>query len=261
MRIVCDVGNTETTIALLRDDTVAHRWRITTASGRTTDEWKVLLRGVMHDVPAGEVAVRGAAIGSVVPRSTTALRDALHSLFDLRPIEITAASPLGLRVQVDEPLAVGVDRLINTFAAVERHQRDCIVIDLGTATTYDCVTTERVFLGGVIAPGVRTSLETLTARTAQLHLTPLAAPQRAIGRRTSECLQSGVVFGAADALEGMVRRLRAEWPTSRTPFVVATGGLARLLAPVCPSIELVDPDLTLRGLALAHDRLATDAAD
>jgi len=128
---------------------------------------------------------------------------------------------------------------------------DTVVVDLGTATTYDCITGDGVFLGGIIAPGLRTSADTLIRRTSKLPATELVPPARAIGTRTEECIRAGVLFGAADAIDGLVRRIKAEWPTTRVPKVVATGGLAPLVTSLCREIDVVEPNLTLFGLQIA----------
>ena len=156
---------------------------------------------------------------------------------------------------MDEPQTVGADRIINTLAASRIYKCDCIVVDLGTATTYDCITAEGVFLGGVIQPGVRTSAETLFRRTSKLPATELQAPKKVIGTRTEECIRAGVVFGAADSLDGIVRRIKRDWPRKQVPKVIATGGLASVIKPHCEQIELVEPDLTLHGLRMAHEIL------
>ncbi|HEX2451600.1 MAG TPA: type III pantothenate kinase, partial [Gemmatimonadales bacterium] len=149
----------------------------------------------------------------------------------------------------------GADRVVNVLAASELYHADTIVVDFGTATTFDCVTADARFLGGVIMPGLRTSADQLTRRAAKLPATELLPPERAIGRRTEDCIRAGVLFGTADAVDGIVHRIRAEWPRGETPGVVATGGLARLIAPLTRTIERVDPDLTLRGLSLAARHL------
>jgi type III pantothenate kinase len=204
--------------------------------------------------------ITGAAIGSVVPALTAPLAEGVQLAFGVTAIVVDGRSALPITLDVDEPQTVGADRIINTLAASRIYNRDCVVVDLGTATTYDCITRDGVFIGGVIAPGVLTSLETLTRRTSKLPATELRAPARVIGRRTEECIRSGVLFGAADAIEGILRRIRAEWPTGRVPMVIGTGGLAAMLAPYCPSIGAVDPDLTLRGLQMAHQLLSADLA-
>jgi type III pantothenate kinase len=169
---------------------------------------------------------------------------------------VDAHSPLPITLDVLEPLTVGADRIVNTLAASRLYGRDTIVVDLGTATTYDCITADGVFLGGVIAPGMRTSAETLIRRTSKLPATELQAPERVIGRRTEDCIRSGVVFGTADAVDGIVRRIKKEWPTPRTPLVVATGGLAPMIKPHASEIERVEPELTLVGLRMAYELIA-----
>ena len=154
-------------------------------------------------------------------------------------------------------MTVGADRILNTLAASQLYARDTIVVDLGTATTYDCITADGVFLGGIIQPGVMTSAESLFRRTSQLPATEIRPPSKVIGTRTDDCIRGGVLYGAADSIEGLVRRIMQAWPTKGSvPWVVATGGLADALQPWCPSIQKVEPFLTLRGLQIGH-RLTT----
>jgi len=255
MLIVFDVGNTETTIGLFDGDSLRADWRIMTAVPRTSDEFGVVLRSLLSASNMDVAAVTAAAIGSVVPPITDPLARACERYFGVTPILVDATAALPITVQVDEPLSVGADRLINTLAASQLYQRDTICVDLGTATTFDCITADGVFLGGVIMPGVRTSAETLTRRTSKLPATELIPPQRVIGTRTEECIRAGVLFGAADAIDGMVRRIKAEWPGHEVPLVVATGGLAETLQPWCAEFDRIEPTLTLQGLRLAHDLL------
>lgn len=252
MLLVADVGNTETTLGLCDGEVVTDHWRITTDAQRTPDEVLLVLRGLLraNNVPIERVTA--AAIGSVVPGVTGALVEAAAKLTGSTPVVVDARSPLGITLAVDEPMTVGADRIINTLAASRIYRADCIVVDLGTATTYDCITADGVFLGGVIQPGVRTSAETLFRRTSKLPATELVAPLRTIGTRTEECIRSGVVFGTADALDGIVRRIKKEWPRPGVPTVIATGGLAAVIKPYCTEIELVEPELTLHGLRMAH---------
>lgn len=260
MIIVFDVGNTETTVGLFDGESLRGHWRLTTDATRTPDEIALTLRALLAASELAPTAVHGVAIGSVVPAMTEPLSDACRALFGGTPLVIDARSELPITLDVLEPLTVGADRIINTLAASRLHGRDTIVVDLGTATTYDCITAEGVFLGGVIAPGIRTSAETLFRRTSKLPATELVAPARTIGRRTEECIRSGVVFGAADAVDGIVRRIRREWPTPREPLVVATGGLAPMIVPLCETIDRVEPYLTLEGLRLAWGLLGDPAA-
>ncbi|MGQ0649921.1 MAG: type III pantothenate kinase [Gemmatimonadaceae bacterium] len=256
MILVFDVGNTETTLALFEGEAMPAHWRIVTDASRTPDELALLLRGLLGAREVVPSRVQGVAIGSVVPGMNDALSEACQGLFGTRPLMIDARSELPIRLDVIEPLTVGADRIINTLAASRLFESDTIVVDLGTATTYDCITKEGVFLGGVIAPGIRTSAETLFRRTSKLPATELLPPATVIGRRTEDCIRSGVVFGAAEALDGMVRRIKAEWPTPRRPLVVTTGGLAAMISPICQSVDRVEPHLTLVGLRMAYGLLA-----
>jgi len=262
MLLTFDVGNTETTIGLFDGDDLRGHWRIMTDVARSADELGVLLRGLLAGADVGAKDVRGVAIGSVVPRVTAPLEQACRTWLSADPVQvIDARSPLPITLAVDEPQSVGADRIINTLAASRQYERDAIVVDLGTATTYDCITRDGVFLGGVIAPGVQSSAETLFRRTSKLPATELVAPDRVIGKRTEECIRAGVMFGAAESIVGIVRRIIAEWPNPGKPMVIGTGGLAEILAPLCNCFDVLDPYLTLRGLHLAFRLLrARDAA-
>jgi type III pantothenate kinase len=254
--LVFDVGNTETTVGLFRGESLDSSWRLTTEVARTPDELGLLLRSLLSSAGVTAEDISRVAIGSVVPSLTPALVAACKTWLHVDPIVVDARSPLPIKLDVEEPLTVGADRLINTLAASRMYGRDTIVVDLGTATTFDCITAAGVFLGGVIAPGIRTSAETLFRRTAKLPSTELLAPERVIGRRTEECIRSGLVYGAADSVDGIVRRIKGEWPGGAVPYVVATGGLAETVRPFCAEIEHVEPFLTLMGLRMAHELLA-----
>jgi type III pantothenate kinase len=254
--LVFDVGNTETTVGLWAGTELRAHWRLTTNPERTPDELALLIHQLLRVGKVQPAEILGAAIGSVVPAITRPLAEACQVSFGRPPIVVDAKSPLPITLAVDEPLTVGADRLINTLAASCLYHRDTIVVDLGTATTFDCITADATFLGGVIAPGVRTSADTLVRRTAKLPATELVAPSKVIGTRTEDCIRAGVVFGAVDSIDGIVRRIKKEWPTPQVPFVVATGGLAEVLKPYVESFDLVAPFLTLEGLRLAFELLA-----
>ncbi len=255
MLLVFDVGNTETTIGLCDGDEVVARWRVTTDASRTPDEAFLLLRALLQASGVAPTMVKGAAIGSVVPAVTGPLSEASERLVGEPAVIVDARSKLPITLDVDEPLTVGADRIINTLAASRIHKCDCIVVDLGTATTFDCITGDGRFIGGVISPGLQMSAESLFRKTAKLTATELLPPERVIGRRTEECIRSGVVLGAADSIDGLVRRIKAEWPGRQVPLVLATGGLAPSFKPLCKELDLLEPDLTLRGLAMAHAML------
>jgi len=258
--LVFDIGNTETTVGVFDGDALRAHWRLTTAVDRTPDELGLLLHELLRAESLDRSQISGAAIGSVVPSVTGPLVESLDRWLGVAARVIDARAGLPIVLQVDEPLTVGADRILNTLAASRLYTVDTVVVDLGTATTYDCITADGVFLGGVIAPGLRTSADTLIRRTSKLPATELVPPARVIGTRTEECIRSGVLFGAADAIDGLVRRIKKEWPTARVPRIVATGGLAPLVTPLCKEIDLVEPNLTLYGLQIAFDFLEQAAS-
>jgi type III pantothenate kinase len=258
--IVFDVGNTETTIGLFDDTELRAHWRVTTDVPRTADELGVLVHNLLDGDGVDRSAVADASIGSVVPRMTAPLTEACQRWLHAKRITVVdGASPLPIRLDVDEPRTVGADRIVNTLAASRMFGRDAVVVDLGTATTFDCITGEGVFLGGVIAPGVLVMAETLFRRTSKLPATELIPPKQVIGKNTSECIRAGVMLGAAELIDGLVRRIKGSWPGSEVPLVVATGGLAETFARLCESFDRVEPYLTLHGLRMAHALLVESA--
>lgn len=258
MLITIDVGNTETTAGIFDGDSLCAHWRLTTAGSRTSDEMRVLLMQLVaaEGIPADRVT--GVALCSVVPTVTQTVVNACDVAFRVTPIVVDARSRLPITLDVDEPSTVGADRVVNTLAASRIYQRDCIVVDMGTATTYDCVSASGSFFGGIIQPGVQASAQMLFAKTAMLPSTALATPERAIGKNTADCIRAGVVFGAADSIDGLIGRIKAEWPNPEAPYVVATGGLADAFRPFCTGFNDVDAALTLKGLRLAYEILSND---
>ena len=254
MILAFDVGNTETTAAMFDGEMIRAHWRVTTNLPRTPDEYSLLLRSLLEAEGMSVAVVTGSAICSVVPPVTQTLGAACEDCFGVPPVFVDARAALPIRLEVDEPFTVGADRVANTLAASRIWKRDSIVVDLGTATTYDCITADGAFIGGIIQPGVRTSAETLFKRTSQLAATELVAPRRVIGTRTDECIRSGVLYGAADSVDGLVRRIKQEW-SAASPVVIATGGLAEALQPYCESFDEVDPLLTLKGVRMGYDLL------
>jgi type III pantothenate kinase len=191
---------------------------------------------------------------------TEILAGACRDCIGTDAIMIDARANLPVRLEVDEPFTVGADRIANALAAARICKRDTIVVDLGTATTYDCITADGAFIGGIIQPGVRSSANTLFAKTSLLSATELTPPRRVIGTRTDECIRSGVLYGATDSIDGLVRRIIAEWGV-RDPMVVATGGLAATLEPYCKSFDLVDPFFTLKGVRIGYELLSNVRVD
>lgn len=255
MLLTLDIGNTEITAGLFRGAELEGHWRLTTHPDRTADEWGSVFGSFVVLAGRSPNEVRSVVLASVAPTVTQSVVAGIVLATGCLGVAVDARTPLPVTLDVDEPLSVGADRIVNVLAAREFWGGDTIVVDFGTATTFDCITADSRFLGGVIMPGLRTSADQLTRRTAKLPATELTAPSRVIGRRTEECIRSGVLFGTAEAVDGIVRRIRAEWPSPGTPRVVATGGLAGIVAPLSHTIEQVEPDLTLHGLRIAADHL------
>jgi type III pantothenate kinase len=256
MDLVVDVGNTESVLGILRSGAleVQAHWRYSTAVPRTGDELLLLYRGFLREGGFDPEAIQRIVVGSVVPRQVEILRRSLELMGGGKVLMLEGAKGLPIRLEVEEPRTVGADRIANTLAAAHLYQEDVIVVDLGTATTYDCIEMGGVFVGGVIAPGLQAGQEWLAQRTAKLPGVELKPPGRVIGKRTESCLQSGIFYSAVDAIDGVVERIRGEWGRPRAK-VVATGGFAGLMAPHSRTLEAVEPHLTLIGLALAGKSL------
>lgn len=254
MILTFDVGNTETVIGLHEAGDLVDNWRVSTDANRTVDEFGLLIRGLLRESGFNLELLRAACIGSVVPPVTPIIGEMCERHLGVRVLVVDARTDLPILLDVDEPLSVGADRIVNTLAAAQLYKRDTIAVDLGTATTFDCITGDGVFIGGVIAPGVSTAAETLVRHTSKLPRVDLERPPTVIGRRTETCLRSGIFYGAVESIDGIVRRIMEEW---RKPdaLVVATGGLAALIGPHCKSVDRIEPFLTLYGLELAYRHL------
>lgn len=254
MLLVADIGNSATIFGLRADSgEILHRWRIRTEAARTPDELGVLLRALLASVPAGEARLEASCSASVVPPQTAVWKEAVESHLAVPARELRWGPELGIRLDVDEPQQVGPDRVANTLAVHLAYPGPAIVVDLGTATNLDVVSADGAFLGGVIAPGVDTGAATLASRTALLPPVAVDFPASLIGKTTVTNIQIGVYHGATVLIDGLVERIRTEW--ERSARVVATGGYAARIAPRCRTVEVIDPDLTLKGVGWAHERL------
>ena len=256
MQLVVDVGNTETAVGLARSTTdLAAHWRVSSSIRRTADELTVLLRALLEEDSIQRSVVHQGVIGSVVPSLNRVWTETLGKISRGPVITLDPSFDLGIHLDVDEPLTVGADRIANTIAVTELYHRDTIAVDLGTATTFDCITAEGVFLGGVISPGVSAGLDWLASRTAKLPRVELQPPASVIGRRTESCMQSGVFYQIIEAVDGVVRRIKEEWVRPNA-YVVATGGFANIIGPHLVTVDEIEPHLTLYGLAMAGERIA-----
>ena len=251
MLLAADIGNAHTVLGLLDGDTVTAHWRVATDERRTADEWAVLLRGLLADRrPTGIV------VCATVPAVLHEWRPMLADHFGTVPsVVIEPGVRTGIPVLTDNPREVGSDRIINALAAVHQFGAPAIVVDFGgTATTFDVVNEKGQYVGGAIAPGIEISLEALGRRGAQLRKVELVRPRSVIARNTVEALQSGMVFGVAAQVEGLVSRMSAELGDPEDLAVVATGHLAPLVLGECGCFTDHEPWLTLRGLAIVFSR-------
>lgn len=249
MLLAVDVGNTQTVIGLLDAGEIVNDWRIATVAHRTSDEIAGLLAGffALLDQRPGDL-IDEVAIASVVPRLTTQWVTMCEKHLGLTAFVVGPGVRTGMRIDLKNPSEVGADRIVNAVAAFERYGGPCIVVDFGTATTFDVISATGDYLGGVIAPGIDVSMEALTTRAAKLTKVDLTEPERVIGKSTTESLQSGAVYGFAGQVEGIVAAILGELGVKAT--VVATGGMGAMIARHTPCIHEVDEFLTLRGIEL-----------
>ena len=254
MLLVVDVGNTHTVLGLYDGERLVHDFRIETAKGRTSDEHHVLLLNLLQLAGVERSDVRASILASVVPSFNDTVIDAVDRAFDHEIMVVGPGIKTGMPVLYENPREVGADRIVNAVAAYERVKGAAIVVDFGTATTFDCISAKGEYLGGSIAPGMEISANALFARAARLPRSEIAQPPRAIGRNTVHSMQSGIVFGYVGLVDGLVRRLAAEMEGEVA--VIATGGLAGLIEPESETIEEVDEYLTLEGLRLIYLRNA-----
>ncbi len=256
MLLAIDIGNTNIAFGLFEASDLRQTFRVQTVRARTADEYAVSLRQMVGLREIEPSAVTEAIMASVVPPLTDVLAEAVRLAFAREPIIVGPGLKTGISVLYDNPRDVGADRVVNAVAAFHRVRGGVIVVDFGTATTFDCISPKGEYLGGVIVPGIQVSLEALLDRADKLTRVEIAAPPRIVGRNTPHSLQSGVVHGYASLVDGLVQKLKDElaFPCE----TIATGGLAPLIAAHTKSIDSIDEQITLEGLRLIHERNADD---
>ena len=255
MLLCADIGNSHTTVGLVDDGTVLDHWRVATDERRTADEWAVLIRNLLAD-SAVEHALHGVAVCATVPSVLHEWRDMLRGYYgDLPHVVVEPGVRTGVPILMDNPREVGSDRIINALAAAKLFDGPSIVVDFGTATTFDVVSVRGEYVGGAIAPGIEISLEALGRRGAQLRKVELLRPRSVIAKNTVEALQSGILYGFASQVDGIVIRMVAELGLDIDGVnVIATGGLADLVVDECATVTERQPWLTLLGLELVFSR-------
>lgn len=252
MLLALDAGNTNLTVGLFDGPELVSRWRLRTVHEQTADEWGILLRNLFSLCGVDQKRITGIIIASVVPPIDQRLDEMTRRYFDREPLFVGPGTDTGIQILYDNPNEVGADRIVNAVAAFRAYGGPCIIVDLGTAITFDCVSARGEYLGGLICPGLIISMEALFSRAARLLPVDLREPHTLIGTNTSASMQSGLYYGAIGTIDGILERLIGQMGGNTT--VVATGGQAALIARGSRFIKSVDPDMTLRGLQLIWER-------
>lgn len=249
---VFDVGNTNIVLGVYDNDELKHHWRIETNRNRTEDEFGMIVKQLFDHAKLSFSEINGIIISSVVPPIMFALERMCNKYFHVKPLVVGPGIKTGLNIKYENPREVGADRIVNAVAAIHEYGSPLIIVDFGTATTYCYVNEHHQYMGGAIAPGIGISTEALYSRAAKLPRIEIVRPDHIIGKNTVSAMQAGILYGYVGQVEGIVQRMKAQSP--ETPKVIATGGLATLIAEESKVIDVVDPYLTLKGLKLIYKR-------
>jgi type III pantothenate kinase len=252
--LVVDVGNTQTHFGTYRDGTLVEHWRFATVRDSTADELGAVLRNLLELRGIGLADLNASIVSSTVPQLRPEWESMAARYLDHEMMVVGPGMKTGMGLRYENPREIGPDRLVNAVAAYDKVHGACVVVDFGTAVTYDPVSAEGEYLGGIITPGVEISMEALTARAAALPRIDLAPPRSLIGKTTIDAIRSGIIYGYAGQVDGILRRLRAELGDDLE--AIATGGLAEHIVPFAEEIDETDDLLTLTGLRLLHERNA-----
>ncbi|MFB0566412.1 MAG: type III pantothenate kinase [Candidatus Aminicenantaceae bacterium] len=252
MLLTVDIGNTNTAIGIFQEKNLINEWRIRTEKDRTSDEYTLTLLNLLKYAHLEVSEVKSFIISSVVPPLTPVFQNLSQKLFRIKPVVVGPGLKTGMPILYENPLEVGADRIAASVAAFEKYGGPCIVVDFGTATTFDAVSSKGEYLGGAIAPGIQISAEALFLKTAKLPRIEIRKPKRAIGRSTVSSMQSGLYFGYIGLISNIIEKIKKE--LSREARVIATGGFAVHALPEIKSVDFFEPHLILEGLRIIYER-------
>lgn len=252
MLLVVDVGNTHTVLGVYEGKKLIHHWRVWTDREKTSDEYGIMIRNLYDGSRFSSHEVTAIIISSVVPPLTPTIVELCVRYFGIAPLVVGPGIRTGISIKMDNPKEVGADRIVNAVAAHEKYGKACIVVDFGTATTFDYVSAQGDYMGGVIAPGASISAEALFRQASKLPRVEISKPASVIGKNTVAAMQSGIFFGYVALVEGIIDRMKKE--IRQEPMVIATGGLARVIAGESSKIHVIDENLTLEGLRIIYER-------
>ncbi|WP_078543185.1 type III pantothenate kinase [Litchfieldia alkalitelluris] len=252
MIFVLDVGNTNTVLGVYENNELKHHWRIETSRSKTEDEYGMVIKSLLEHVHLSFKDIKGVIISSVVPPIMFALERMCDKYFHVKPMIVGPGIKTGLNIKYDNPKEVGADRIVNAVAGIHLYGSPLIIVDFGTATTYCYINEQGQYMGGAIAPGIGISTEALYSRASKLPRIEIARPDHVIGKNTVSAMQSGILFGYVGQVEGIVNRIKSQ--AKEEPKVIATGGLATLIAKESNVIDIIEPFLTLKGLQLIYER-------
>lgn len=252
MLLAIDIGNTNLVIGCFRDDKILFKARIATDRTRTSDQYGVEIKNMLEAYGVDRSDIKDCIISSVVPPVFNSVRTGVIKIIGKQPMVVGPGLKTGLNIHVDVPSQVGSDRIVIAVAALAEYKAPLLLLDLGTATTIEAVEPENVYMGGVIFPGVRVSLDALTSRAAQLPGISLDQPKQVIGKNTVDCMRSGMMYGTAAMIDGLIDRMEEELGHRCT--LIATGGLAQFITPLCKREIILEKDLLLKGLNIIYKK-------
>ncbi|MBM7663441.1 type III pantothenate kinase [Bacillus mesophilus] len=252
MIFVLDVGNSNTVLGVFENDVLKHHWRFETNRNKTEDEYAMLIKALLLHESITFHDIKGIIISSVVPPIMFSLEKMCLKYFKISPLIVGPGIKTGLNIKYENPREVGADRIVNAVAGIAQYGGPLIIVDFGTATTYCYINEHKQYMGGAIAPGINISTEALYSRAAKLPRIEITRPEAIVGKNTISAMQAGIVYGYVGQVEGIVKRMKEE--TQSNPKVIATGGLASLIAKESNLIDVIDPFLTLKGLQMIYVR-------